>query len=326
MHASATGLNASQPTLKLPENGNTLQAAGAATLKQPPKAVGNATSKVSSVMTLKPHHAISLADIETIWDEAKPLNEHGKKMAVLPKGVDKMSGAFKDATKTKEEKRNMMDNLHETAMERVEQTRKEMDEILIELGHYLEAFYKEYKEKLAVTLEELRVAEEERIIKINERFTVLEERQARLAVAIDEERETRLRNTEAILGPARRSVEALVVDLEKERRIRHTRREELLQRMEDAVKILHENMALEEQNRVDRHVQVVKEMELDVQRLHRRTQEIETCNAEKIALVAEDVVSEEKLRKQSQDETVEAITNFIQAFQAHVKEEGAMGC
>lgn len=321
MRANATGLNASQPTLKLPES--TLQAAGAATLKLPPKA---GTSKLSSVMTLKPHQAVCLADVETVWDTAKPINMHSQKIAVLPKGVDRMSAAFKDATKTKEEKRRMMDNLHETAMERVDQTRTEMDEILAELAVYLKAFYVEYEDKLKVLLEELRTEEENRMVKINERFLVLEEREQRLSNAIDEEREARLFNTEAILGPARRSVELLVVDLEKERQIRHTRNDELNERMEDAVKLLAESMETEENNRAVRHEQVVKELEIDLKRLHKRSQEIEECNAEKVAAVQEDIISEEKLRKQSQDDIVVSITSFIQRFQAHVKEEGAMGC
>jgi len=295
-------------------------------LKLPPQSVQDATLKKSSVMTLRPHQAVSLADVETVWDPARPINNHGIKMAVLPKGVDRMSSAFKDATKTKEEKRKMMDDLHETAMERVEQTRNEMEEILTELGIYLQAFYSEYEEKLKVTLDELKVEEEVRIVKINERFQLLEERQVRLGKAIDVERETRLTNTEAILGPARRSVELLVVDLEKERRIRHTRRDELNQRMEDAVKMLAESMDTETKNRVARHEQVVKELDIDVKRLQKRSAAIEVCNAEKIAVLQEDVISEERLRKETQDDIVLKITTFIQRFQAHIKEEGAMGC
>jgi len=295
-------------------------------LKMPPQAVENATMKKSSVMTLKPHQAVSLADIETVWDASKAINNHGIKMAVLPKGVDRMSGAFKDATKTKEEKRKMMDDLHETAMDRVEQTRNEMEELLVELGVYLQAFYVEYEQKLKVTLEELKVEEEERIIKINERFKQLEEREERLSQAIDLERETRLTNTEMILGPARRSVELLVVDLEKERRIRHTRHDELKQRMEDAVKMLAESMDTEQKNRESRHEQVEKELMLDVKRLQKRSAAIEQCNAEKVAALQDDIVCEERLRKEAQDDIVQKITTFIQRFQAHIKEEGAMGC
>ena len=45
---------------------------------------------------------------------------------------------------------------------------------------YLQAFYIEYETKLKITVDELRVEEEERLVKINERFALLEERQARL--------------------------------------------------------------------------------------------------------------------------------------------------
>lgn len=267
-----------------------------------------------------------MADIETVWDPPRSMNSHGIKMAVLPKGVDRMSSAFKDATKTKEEKRRMMDNLHETAMERVEQTRQEMEKIFAELSVYLQAFYVEFEQKLKVTVEELSVEEEERIVKINERFRLLEERQERLNKAIDLERETRLHNTEMILGPARRSVELLIVDLDKEKRIRHTRHDELKQRMEDAVKLLGESIDTEHENRKTRHEQIDTDLHIDIKRLQKRSSAIEECNAEKVAALQEDIISEEKLRKESQDDVVQKITTFIQRFQAHIKEEGAMGC
>lgn len=326
MRASATGLKSSQATLKLslPEGNSSLQAAGAATLKLPPESM--TTKRMSSVMTLKPHQAVRMSDIETIWDAPKPITEHSAKMHALPKGVDRMSSAFKDATKTKEEKRNMMDDMHETSMERVETTRKEMEELLQELGLYLKAFYVDYEEKLKVTLEELRSEEEERIVAINKRFQILEERQQALKRAIDEERETRLHNTEAILGPARRSVEMLVHDLEKERRIRHTRNTELKQRLEDAAKMLAEALDGEQRNREARHEQVVKELEIDVKRLQKRGAAIEQCNAEKVAAVQDDLVNEEKHRKEGQDTIVVKITDFVRRFQAHIKEEGEMGC
>lgn len=326
MRSSATGLNASQPTLKPGQNG-TLQAAGAATMKLPPQSVLNASSKkMSSVMTLKPHQAVSLADVVTVWDPAKPLGAHGEKMAVLPKGVDRMASAFKDATKTKEGKRQMMDDLHETAMQRVEQTRQEMEELLTILGAELKVFYAEFEEKLKVTLEELREEEEVRIAAINARFQILEEREQTLRVAVDLERQTRVEHTEAILGPARRSIELLVVDLDKERRIRHTRHDELKQRLEDAATMLSESMDTEQKARETRHEQVVKELELDVARLKKRSVVIEACNAERVAALQDDIINEEKLRKETQDGVVHKLTAFIQKFQAHIREEGQMGC
>merc|ERR1719231_1905044 len=122
--------------------------------------------------------------------------------------------------------------------------------MLSELAVYLQSFYTEYDEKLRTTLEELRLEEEERIAGIHARFQVLEKRQKALAETIAEETRTRLHNTEMILGPARRSVELLVVDLDKEQRIRHTRNEELKQRMEDAVRVFHDHILVENKNRI----------------------------------------------------------------------------
>jgi len=316
----------SQQTLKLPapEANTTLQAAGAATLKLPPG--GAATLKPSAIAGLKQHKAITIGEIETIWDVPKPMTEHSKKMATIVAGVDRMSSAFKDATKAKAEKRRMMDDMHETSMERVAQTRAEMEKMLSELAVYLQSFYTEYDEKLRTTLEELRLEEEERIAGIHARFQVLEKRQKALAEAIAEETRTRLHNTEMILGPARRSVELLVVDLDKEQRIRHTRNEELKQRMEDAVRVLRDHIIVENKNRIEKHEQVRKECELDVARIKTRQEQIEQVNIEKVEELRVAVENEEKLRKEGQDQVVEKITSFIQRFQAHIKEEGEMGC
>merc|ERR1719408_410751 len=96
--------------------------------------------------------------------------------------------------------------------------------------------------------------------------------------------------------------------------------------MEDAVKLLLEGIETEHQNRETRHEHVVKDLQIDIERLNKRNKNIEECNAEKVAALQEDIISEEKLRKESQDDIVQKITTFIQRFQAHIKEEGAMGC
>ena len=75
-----------------------------------------------------------------------------------------------------------------------------------------------------------------------------------------------------------------------------------------------------------RHEQVVKELELDVARLKKRSAAIETCNTERVASLQEDIINEEKLRKETQDGVVNKLTAFIQKFQAHIREEGQMGC
>lgn len=322
-----------QVTLKLPppnasprESPTLLQAAGAATLKLPPTSVLNANAKTSSVMTLKPHQAVIMAPIETMWEEPKPLSEHSERMKNLRQGVDHMSSAFRDATQTKAEKRRMMDEMHETALQRVEMTRKDINELLEELAAHLQEFQNEYEHKRKTLFEELHVMREERIAVINARWKQFEERQQALHIAIEEERQIRITEAEAILGPARRSVESLVVDLEKERELRRARHEELKQNVEDTCRMLTDTIESEVEVRLEKNVEREKELDIDVQRLKRRAVEIKQCNAEKVTLLQEAINAEELHRKEGQDQVVVKITDFIHRFQKHIKEEGEMGC
>lgn len=281
---------------------------------------------MSSVMTLKPNQAMRMAEIQSIWDEPKAATEHGKKMETLVCGVDRMSSAFEDATRTKHEKRTMMDDMHETMLERVEQTRSDIEETLQELGVHLEAFYKEYEQKRRTTFELLHRDEQERIAKINKHFDYLDQRCKNLSAAIVEERESRLRDTRAIIDPARRSVELLTDQLAKEQKIRRARNKELKQELEDAANRMIASIEVETRNREVRHDNMFKEMDKEMQRLDKREAHVAKCNVEEIEKLDRDIESEKQLRIKGQDQIVEKITDFIQRFQAHVKEEGEMGC
>jgi hypothetical protein len=286
----------------------------------------NATAKKSSVMTLKPHQAVIMAPIETMWEQPKPLTEHSQRMKVLRQGVDHMSSAFRDATHARAEKRRMMDEMHETALERVQMTRKDIEELLVELAAHLVEFQTEYEHKRKTLFEELHILEKDRFAAINARWSQFEEKQQALHHAIEEETEIRIREAEAILGPARRSVESLVHDLEKERELRRARHEELNQRVEDACRMLTDTIEIEVVAREERHTEREKELHIDVQRLQRRAIDIEQCNAEKVKGLQEDIKAEEQHRKHGQDQVVVKITDFITRFQKHIKEEGDMGC
>jgi hypothetical protein len=320
---SATNLRNSQATLKLGHSGSsgTLQTAGAATLK-----LGSATNgKRTSVQTLKPQSFVGMSEIETLWDKPKPLTEHCKRMVQVRSAVDHTTSQFKDVVSNKLEKRRVMDEMHETALERVEQTRQTIEALLVEIGEHVEAFMKEYREKLVVMLEKLKVTEEERIVKINARFQKLDEWQQVVLEAINEERETRIAEAEAILEPARRSVESLVYDLEKEREERRTKNKQIKKKLEETVSLLIDHSELEQKTREDIHEQVVKDLEKVDQRIKKRSEEIVVHNAEHLQRLRDDIDAEELHRKEGQDSVVVKITEFVHRFQAHVKEEGEMG-
>lgn len=324
MKGNATGMKSSQVTLKLTPGGGlaagaTLKAAANVTLKLPPS---SQSARVSSGMTMNPYQA----PIESVWDQPKEPMEHDRKMAALVAGLDRMSSAFEDATRTKQDKRLMMDDMHETALERIEATRQDMEETITELAAYLDSFYLEHEQALRTFMEGLSTDRQKRVASIAERFLRLEQRYEALQVALDAERENRLRDTELTIGPARRAVEVLATQLDKEQRIRRNRNNEIRQQLEDAFKALSESLDVERRSREVRFKALVEDAEREVARLGKREGAVVKENAQCIADVQADVDHEQELRVKSQDDIVEKITDFIQRFQAHIVEEGHMGC
>merc|ERR1712039_810634 len=100
----------------------------------------------------------------------------------------------------------------------------------------------------------------------------------------------------------------------------------LKQKLEDAATMLNDIIEAEQKTREEDCQQAVDKSKVDIQRLKDRSEKIEQSNAGHVESLQEDINAEEHPRKDTQDQTVVKITNFIHRFQKHIKEEGEMGC
>lgn len=305
-----------------PNASATLKSAATATLKFGGQ---DGSTLLLSAPTMMKNSQAKQKTIRTGWDGPKPSTEHTKKMAKLHAGVQRMDTVFQDATDTRSAQLKMMDDMHDYTMERVEQTKVEMEQILEELAVHFKAFCEESMRKLRETFDELGKQMAERIAAMNARFAGLEARTRSLQHAIDEERADRLRETESLLGPIRKTVEDLAKALEKENQIRRNRDEELRAQLVDSVRMLAETCDTEEKTRQVKHTEIVKDCDAELERLRNRTGHVETVNAGFVVAIEKDLESERLHRKEGQDRIADRITDFIHKFQAHIKEEAEMG-
>lgn len=267
--------------------------------------------------------------VQTVWDDPRASGAGEKqqiKLNHLGAGVHRMAAAFEDATRIKEEKRQMMDDMHDHTLQQVESTRQTTETLLAELAEHIKGFMNEFKEKLRDNFDELDSDRMQRMAKVAARYDKLEARARSLSAALDEERAGRLRDTELIMQPIRKQVAELSGTLDKEQKIRRTRNAELNKRMEESVAHLQNACENELASGWKKREECQKECETELIRLdERRHTQVEKSTRGEIQSLKEDIDGENHHRKHGQDQIVERITDFIQRFQQHVREEGEMG-
>lgn len=337
MRSMDTKQMGSQKTLLLGKAGEktALKAAGSATLKLPPS---TATLKTGydADRTMKP--LAKAGTIDTVWDESTVTSNQTRKLQSLSKKVDKMQGNFEGVTRMKEEKRQMMDDMHEHTMDKVEETRLNMEKLLAEVAQHIKEFSEEWRINLADATDNLDDELRMRLAQLNAKYQAVEERTRRLAKAIDNETQSRFEHIESVLVPAREQAARLESELATEREIRTNREAEIKEHMEDCVRVMEETLRSEKTNRIDRHDLAVKDVigeardeqsvddrTSDLPRLRRRYDAIVKKDDATVADFHKDIDEERKLRVAGQDHIVDQINMFIKRFQDHVLEEGEMG-
>lgn len=315
MQTQQLTIKPSPATMKAAQAGSALKTAGASTMNPTMKLPPAGGADAGPVWV----------QIGTVWDAPLVVGNQTKKLEALGTGVTKMTGAFQDITRMKEEKRAMMTDMHEHALERVAATRVEMEDTLAELAAHIKAFCEEWEQTRTEAMDKMDLELQQRVAKIAARFDRLDGRAGRLQVAIDEERAARIKSTQEIVIPARKSVEVLQETIEKERQTREHRERELSAHLEETVAMLERNVVVEKEKRVVRHEEFVKECEIELNKLAARQVRIGASNEEIGVSLHRDLEQEKKLRVDGQDHIVEQITMFIHKFQAHIREEGEMG-
>merc|ERR1719240_166965 len=112
----------------------------------------------------------------------------------------------------------MMDDLYHHTMHKVEATWREMERIMSDLSGNMNGFINKFEKHLDDTKEELSSEQKAKVAQMIAHIESLEGRSRNLQQALDEEREARIRETEAVLGPIRKQVKKITEALEKEER------------------------------------------------------------------------------------------------------------
>eukprot|EP00927_Polykrikos_kofoidii_P047237 TRINITY_DN4134_c0_g2_i1.p1 TRINITY_DN4134_c0_g2~~TRINITY_DN4134_c0_g2_i1.p1 ORF type:complete len:352 (-),score=67.22 TRINITY_DN4134_c0_g2_i1:175-1230(-) len=333
LQASQTLKSAATSSLKLPPGQQTLK--GSRTMLKDIESDAVSFSELkghiarvrkSGMNAVPPPVPSSKTGLRTVWDDTPPVpGKQADSLQYFGSAVAKMQPVFEGVTRLKQEKAQMMDDMHEHTMEKVDETRDYMETMLAKMAALVGEFSAEWAEKLETQMGELDHEMRERIAGLDARCEVVEQRARALQAAIDEETAARIRETEAMLIPIREGVLKLSEELEVEQEIRTNREAELQAHLEETLKLIQESFDAERANRVDRHSEAVKEYEVELQRLEKKHAQITKRGDDMMAKAKEELASEHELRVKGQDLIVERIEDFIKRFQMHVLEEGQMG-
>lgn len=321
-------------TLKANQSATALKAAGAASLKgsmdltMPHK---DATLKVGGNVTWLGGGigggTLRTPAIETIWDEEKlvdPSSQTGKLKSLTGK-VDRMAGIFEEESRARAEQRQLMDELHEDQMKRLDKIGDELENSMAELAKYLDAFTVKFRAQLANTFDELHGELQGHVDKLTPRLASLGRRAAALKAGIDEEREARIRENTLIVQPLKEQIVRLQKNLDHEQAVRQARDKELTAMMEQAISSLESGLEAETNSRQQRQGATIEEWKLEQERLLRRQQTVEEASQRVFDNMSQDMANERKARINVQDPVAQALTTFIKEFHADVKEKAEMG-
>lgn len=324
-------------TLKATQSATAFKAAAAATLNRTQKGPetfsgttgyndltmrspyqGDKTMKAGMVKLSKP--------IETVWDdEPEDLTGQKRKLKSLAGKVDRMANVFEEETQSRAHQRELMDELHNDQIKRLDEIGQELDQAMAEVKAKIEEFMQRYRRQLSGTFEDLHEELQAWVDKLTPQMAALEARGRVLRAAIDEEREARLQHNAAILVPAKEWCRKLKEGILQEQMIRQARAAEIQKRMEEASDTIEKSIDAEIAARNDRQTHTAQDWQREQERLQKRQLQVEESCDDCIKSINEDGDSEYGARISAQDPIVQALTRFMQQFHADIKEKAEMG-
>lgn len=269
----------------------------------------------------------SSGKVETVWEEEKTvdLSSHTGKLQSLTKKVELMARVFEQETMARAQQRQLMDELHEDQMKRLDEISDELENSMAELAKNLEAFTEKFRNQLGHTFDELYGELQGYVNEAAPRLARLEERGQQLKAGIDEERTARIRENTQIVLPLKEQIVKLQTTLDHEKAVREARDSELTRRMEEAISALEAGLEAETQARSERLTATFQDWRHEIDRLQRRQDSVALASKMCFETTADDMSKESNARLNVQDPVVQALTRFIQEFHADVKEKAEMG-
>lgn len=305
------------------------------TLKLPPQGASSPTKLPGSAgvaypaatfgkdVTRKP--VAPESKIRTVWEEETKPTAHARKLASLAGKVDKMAHVFEEGAQGRARQRAEMEALHNDQVLQLDEVSAAINVQLGQLDDVMEKFMTRFRGNLESSFDAHHSNLRARVQQLIPKLEALDARNAALRTGLDEERAARIQENVEILGPVKEQIAKLETELVRERQIRENRDAEIRTHMKEAVTFLTHACRTEEENRKRRHADTATEWQQEQARLDRRQAEMDgTCKA-CLDTLHKETVQEKAARVGAQDPIVVALTKFVQAFQADVKEKAEMG-
>mmetsp|Transcript_15234 Transcript_15234/g.20517 ORF Transcript_15234/g.20517 Transcript_15234/m.20517 type:complete len:304 (+) Transcript_15234:3-914(+) len=301
------------------------------TLKGADGARGNAGSKDISTFKLSSggHHASghgsgidtgwdatmrTPAAVETIWEDERE-----------PAAEGRIGTVFDEEARSRDQQRDLVEALHKDQMKRLDEIGLDINSSIAELTVYMDGFIQSSRGLLEGTFDGLHGDLRGRIDGLLPRLRQLETMGQAVRAGLEEERASRLRETTEVLEPLREQIDKLAAELHREQKVRETRNAEIQSKMDGAVAALDAAMDTESSSREQRVTETLKEWQHEQAHLSRRQDKLE----QDIQTLKDDISKETSLEKDqrmgAQDPIVEALTCFIQKFQANAQEQSHLG-
>jgi len=299
-----------------------LKAAGAATvqatIKLPPPEGGARASRGGGAVAALGKPASRLRSVE---DDAPPETEQSKKLSSLESRVKQISSHLEEEIRARAKQRQLLEEMHEEELQKVEAVGAELDEQMAELTQFVSDFKRRYTEQLHGVYDNLQGRLDRAIEPAFPRLLALEARARKVRDGIHKEREERVRESERVLAPLREQLARLGTDLETEREICKANADEIDRKMREAVDALQGACAAEEAAREHKHAGMAQEIAHDQARLATKQREVlEKSCAQLVADLSRELEQEQDERVANQDPIVKLLTDFVEQFQADVKE------
>jgi len=259
--------------------------------------------------------------VHTVWDE----EAHRPDSKRLEGLSERIGSAFEAERRSRAQQRQLVDELHEDQLLRLDEIATEIDASIAELVAYVDDFMRTSRATLEGTFAGLHSDLRARIEGLRPKVRQLEERRSAVRSGLEEERAARVRETAEILMPLREQIVRLDSDLRHEQQVHDARAAELRQRLNEAVASIDSAVDIEISSREQRVAATAREWQQEQEQLSRRQEKLERGLEE----VQEELLKETDLEREqrigAQDPIVEAVTDFIRKFQANAKEQSVLG-
>lgn len=268
--------------------------------------------------------------IQTIYDDKEEQRNstsggRNAKLLKLAQEVERMSEVFEEANRARAEERQLREDMHNDLLRRIQLVRDYMGTETKRLSELMKDFTSKFEKDLQDVKDELMTKLNTKISVANQSLSRLENWSSELDRAIEQERQDRLRETEAVMAPIRKKVARVEEDLVLEQKIRQVRSEELMKDLIEATDSLNNTLDVDKFNREQYFKDLVLVTEDERKSLEKRQIVTREETSQGMDKRREALNQETQNRIENQDGIVDNVTLFIKRFQENITEEGKMG-